>query len=444
LKKTADHKTKKLLKYWPFLILLGAALFRAPAWQAEQPVTDERSSSYLQPAEELAREGTYRGVETLRRTPAYPVALAAVLRFGSGSLRQVTLLQRAAGVLTALAFMLISLKLWKSGAAAFVTGWLIAFHPRIFAFENEIQSETLFLLLSGVSILLFLTEFLKAKPSRAGLLAASAAGGAAALCRPEFGLYLAVPLIFYSFKKMKTRYLLSAAGPFAGMVLLWMLRNLLMFNFFTLSPMGAITSLQTSGHLINWTAPGYARAKTLYLEALKENGGAGQNAASAVLEKLTKDPETGFLEALRQTAGLGYETLRSAPFQYLWATRKNFLDFAESVRTPALPGRFSGSIDAHFLELALLGIAAGLFLLRSAGPLFILASLLYLVFANCLVEIGTEPRRSLEILPLLALFIPVPWVLLYESARKKIRRQRTGQFKEGAIWYNIRTKRRGQ
>jgi len=395
-----------------FLILPVAGAVHFLAWRDAVPVVNERSSSYLQPAEELL-SGGYSGPETLRRTPVYPVFLAVVKASGGG-MRTVTLLQHTAVVLVALGFMLVSLRLWGSRPAAFLTGALIAFHPRLLLYADEVQSETVFLLLSSVSVTLFLREVLAEAPHWSWLLLASSAGGAAALCRPEFALYVLVPPVFLAARGTGPKELVCAAGPFAGLVLLWMLRNLAMFGMFTLSPMGAITSLQTSQNFINWDSPAHAGVKAVYLETLRS--GRDQNAVNAVLETMTKTPGTGFLEALKETAGLGYETFRGAPLRYLWASKKNFRDFARTVNE-------GSGVWEYFLELSLLGLIAALLFQRGRGLYVLAASIAVVTAANCFVEIGTESRRSLEVLPMLAVLVPLPWALVWGRTFAVLRRE---------------------
>jgi len=395
--------SRAALGLWIFLVL--PAVFHYLTWQETSPVVAERSYSYLQPAEELLAGG-YSGPETLRRTPVYPLFLAAV-KVSGGGMRAVTLLQHAAVILTALVFMLVSLQLWNSRAAALLTGALIGFHPRLLFYADRVESETVFLLLSSVSVLLFLREILRNKPRALLLLLASAAGGAAALCRPEFALYFLVPPAFLAARKRKLRELACATVPFSGLVFLWMLRNLVMFGMFTLSPMGAITSLQTSQDFINWDSPEHSTVKAVYREVLRR--GWEQNAVSAVVEIMTKPPGPGLLEAVKETAGLGYETFRGAPLRYLWASKKNFLDFALTVNEKS-------GVWAYFLELSLLGLLAAFFLRRGPGLYFLAASIACIVASNCFVEIGAESRRSLEVLPLLAVLIPLPFL----AAAKKL------------------------
>lgn len=385
------------LGLWIFLVLPAAAAFHYLTWTEAPAVVSERSYSYLQPAEELLAGG-YSGPETLRRTPVYPLFLAAVKAAGGG-MRAVTLLQHAAVIVTALAFMLVSLQLWNSRAAALLTGALIGFHPRLLFYADQVESETVFLLLSSVSVLLFLREVLRNKPRALRLLLASALGGAAALCRPEFALYVLVPPAFLAARKRKFKELACAAVPLAGLVVLWMLRNLVMFGMFTLSPMGAITSLQTSQDFINWDSPEHSTVKAVYREVLRR--GWEQNAVSAVVEIMTKPPGPGLLEAVKETAGLGYETFRGSPLRYLWASKRNFLDFALTVNEKS-------GVWAYFLELSVLGLLAAFFLQRGPGLYFLAASIACIIASNCFVEIGAESRRSLEVLPLLSVFMPLP------------------------------------
>ncbi|OGR42983.1 MAG: hypothetical protein A2X35_04455 [Elusimicrobia bacterium GWA2_61_42] len=400
------------LKLWPLIVLLPAAAFRIHVWVNTQPIVVGRSDTYMQPAAELLEHGSYSGAETFRRTPTYPVFLAGTLGVSRGNLRSVTLIQHLLGLATAAILMRLGVLLWGSRAAAMAAGALLAFHPKFILYERSIESELLAVFLLSLTLLLVVKEAASKLPGSRPLFAAGVIGGAAALARPELAVCM---IIFPLFVSTGRGWLKPAAYfflPFAVLVAGWMFRNLMVFDSFTLSPMGAITSLQTSGPLIDWEAPTHREFKKIYSELVKANGGSHRggvvNTAIRVMagENGSKEKFTG---ALIEAAELGKETAFRHPLRYLWATRSNFWDFFGSI------GGFYVTENGeereanlwfpqkHLLALALLGLLAAAFSARSKGLLLLSVTALVITAGSCVVEPGIS-RRSLVVVPLLSLF----------------------------------------
>lgn len=400
------------LKLWPLIVLLPAAAFRIYVWENTQPVVVGRSDTYMQSATELREHGSYSGAETFRRTPTYPVFLAGALGVSRGNLRGVTLIQHLLGLATAAIMMRLALMLWSSPAAAMAAGALLAFHPKVMLYERSIESELLSVFLLSLTLLLVVKEVVSKLPRSRPLFAAGVIGGTAALARPELAVCM---IIFPLFIATGRGWLKPAAYfflPFAVLVTGWMFRNLMVFNSFTLSPMGAITSLQTSGPLIDWEAPTHREFKKIYSELVRANGGGHHggvvNTAIRVMAG-ENSPKEKFTGALIEAAELGKETAFRHPLRYLWATRYNFRDFFGSI------GSFSVTENGvereadlwfpqkHLLALALLGLLAAAFSARSNGLLFLSVTALVIIAGSCIVEQGIS-RRSLVVVPLLSLF----------------------------------------
>ncbi|HNW44048.1 MAG TPA: glycosyltransferase family 39 protein [Elusimicrobiales bacterium] len=402
--------TRRELYFFILLLLLPAAAFKTYTWAHTGPLLVERSFSYLDAARELPERGTYSGMETLRRTPGYPLFLAAALAAGRGSLRAVTLAQHLLGLGAAFFLMRLALLLWESRAAAAAVFLLVAFHPVFIFYESSIESELVSVFLFCVMLFYSARAAFGEERERASALAAGLAGGAAALTRPELALCAIVPAVFILFPRKRVAAALYFFLPFAALVTFWMLRNLVQFGSFTLTPMGAITSLQTSGPLIDWDAPGHADFKKVYAETLRENGGEHRTVVNRTIEKLIKNSGKGTETIYLEAAELGRETMLRRPFSYLLATAANFRDFLPSLeldcresaaRFPATPGILL-SQQLRLPWLALFGFAAALRARRTAAALFALSCAVCLAAANCLVEVGLG-RRSFEVLPLLAL-----------------------------------------
>lgn len=399
-----------LRRFWPLLILLPAAAFKFHVWTNTQPRVIARSSTYLQPATELLERGSYSGVETLRRTPSYPLFLALTLGISGGNLRAVTLIQHMLGLAIAFVMMRMALLLWDSRAAAIAVTLLISFHPNLVFYENSIESELLSVFLLSAMLLPLTKAIVSGEAELHSMCAAGLLGGAAALGRPELAVCAVIPPPFLMHKKGGWKpaacFFLSFTAPLA----IWMYRNLAVFDYFALTPMGAVTSLQTSGPMIDWDAPTHREFKKMYAELLKKNGGSHLTVVNDTIGRLGRDPDFKTKRALIEAAKLGAETTLKHPLKYLWATRVNFLYFMRSIgRRPEQPApvpqepRRLGFHERHLLYLSLLGLAAASWSARSAGILFLFLSALGIMTANCVADMGTV-RRSLAIIPILALF----------------------------------------
>lgn len=389
-------------KNWYLFLLIPALAVKINIWHNSHPVLEGRAMSYVQPAMELCR-GSYSGVETFRRPPGYPVFLAAVFRFTGENAGAITLFQHLLGTGTAFIAMRIVMLMWGSPVAAAVAGTIIALNPNLVFYESGVESETLGIFLLSLAMLFLIKLFHSSGQGRKWALAAGFTGSAAALCRPEMAAFVLVPLPFLFGRAEGLRAAICFLPAFMSPLLLWMVRNWVMFGLFTLTPMGAITSLQTSGPFVDWGSPAHGELKKVYSELLRENGGRYINVISEAVYK--RGTMTNFNEALIDAYQLGVETFRAHPFKYLSATRANFMDFLRNVdyvRDEKLNSSLKFLLE-NFLPLAAAGFTAAAILAPGRDVLMLAMSFFCLLAANCLVDVGI-PRRSIAVIPVLAVF----------------------------------------
>jgi hypothetical protein len=395
-----DFKSR-IRKNWVLLVLAPALFFRLAVWLESRPEMEGRAMTYVAPALELAG-GSYSGVETFRRTPGYPVFLAAVFAAAGKNAGAVTLAQHLAGLGTAYAVMRTALLLWGSAPAAAAAGLLVALNPSLIYYEGQVESETLSIFLLSVTVLLLVRLLLSPGPNPRLALLAGLAGASAALCRPEMAAFVLVPLPFLPGREGGGRDAFRFSLAFMAPLIAWMARNWLLFGLFTLSPMGAITSLQTSGHLVDWSAPPHAELKAIYSELLRGNNGSHLAIINEAVAR--RGRQVGFEEALKEGYRLGSETFREHPGGYLLATRANFRDYFRSLSSGGGDGLIwtFQALQEDLLALAALGFVAAALLAPGRGALMLALGFLCLVFANCLVEIGLT-RRGIASVPFLSL-----------------------------------------
>ncbi len=383
------------------LALIPALMFKVGAWRDSLPSFDGRAQTYVQPASELLRGESYSGGETFRRPPVYPAFLAAVFAVAGENARAVTLAQHTLGLGTALAAMLAAITMWGSPVAAAAAGLLIGLNPNLTYYEGLIESETLGIFLLSLSALFVVKALHRPGAALKWGPAAGLALSAAGLCRPEMAACMLAPLPFLPGVPDGWRALRRFLAVCLVPLVLWMFRNWFMFGLFTLSPMGAVTSLQTSGPFINWSSSDQSELKKIYAEILEEKGGSHRNVINeAVYRRML---EIHIENALVEGHRLGVETFLSNPLGYLLATRANFAGFLEGLvyveegKTSAMLKFLLGNLPV----LAAAGLAASMFSPGRGAPAIALY-FLCLLMGNCLVEIGIF-RRSITAVPALSL-----------------------------------------
>jgi len=173
----------------------------------------------------------------IRRTPVYPVLLAAVFRLPNAGLR-------AAAVAGALAGSLTVVVTWRLAAAvlgsegALVAALLLALDSSSVAYDVVILTEALFTLLIAAAAL-----FLQRRPSRRRALAAAVLLAAAILCRPIgilLPLALAPVVVWRAGRTGGVRQAVLVNAVAGAAVGAWILRNTLVAGVVTFTSIGAV------------------------------------------------------------------------------------------------------------------------------------------------------------------------------------------------------------
>jgi len=175
----------------------------------------------------------------IRRTPIYPLILAAVFRLQQSGLRLAALVSVMAGAAAAAATCLIAWHLFGPGPAL-VAGLLLAIDAGNVGYSVMLLTDEVFsiFLLAGVAMLV-------RRPMRpASSIASGVLLGAAALCRPA-GLLLgpvSYPALAWRAptRKDAVRAYVRVNVVFAAIVLAWIGRNALVSGSTTLSSVGAV------------------------------------------------------------------------------------------------------------------------------------------------------------------------------------------------------------
>lgn len=387
-------------RHWPYLALLIGLHFRLLVWTRSTPYVFPGSLSYLQPAVEFLERHELSHPETFRRPPVYPLFLAAVLRLAPGGLEAATLLQHLLGLLTAAMLMRLAQRLWDDPWITFWIGALLSVNHTFLLWEGTIISEPLGNFLQG-AVLLSAAAMIRERGAGLGRpLAAGLLSGLASLCRPEYALFWPIPLAcLLAARRASPGRLAGYLAPHWLLVAGWMARNLLVYGSFTLSPTGAITSLQISGPLIDFSRPQHALARSVYREALAENEYDHHSVGSVAALRLSSRHKMTYARALREVAALGLDTAMHRPFAYLWAARGSVARF---LRTLAFDtGLLPGWLRWHFPTLAL----AGLLLAWRRGPpaefWVIPLTAAYLLSTCPLIDPYPAPERVMVVVPTL-------------------------------------------
>lgn len=405
-----------------YVALALAAAFGHRAYFAleESPIVVERSSTYTQPALELLHQGTYSGPETFRRPPTYPFFLAGIFRVSGENMRAVVAVQHALGFIFVCFLTAIAIRLWGTGAG-FWAALYAGFYHRFVYYEANIQSESLFLFLTAATLLLLISAIDDQKSdvpwrlSAGGLLA-----GLAGLCRPEFALFgfIGVLLLLTADRRLsgndRARRAAFFFAPYALLVGGFVLRNAAVFHSMTISPLGAVTSLEISEPWIDWRGPRNQEAKQAFRRGIES--GVKKSHCQLAIDVLLADG-VDFTQAEEMVAALGRETLLRHPFRYAAVAARaipNNLRFVggggedilasrrESSAIPAILLKLHRVLENLLLPLAILGYLATA--RRAPWAVIVLgATVAYLAIVNGIATSGEE-RRTLELEPLLILF----------------------------------------
>jgi 4-amino-4-deoxy-L-arabinose transferase-like glycosyltransferase len=305
-------------------LLRGAFLFRAPVF-----VTGD-SEGYLVPAFELARG---LGFDlSLKRTPAYPGFVAAVIAVAGEDLRSLAFAQHGLGVITAvLAFVLGRLTFgWAAGLGA---GLLTALNGALILSEHTVMTEALFVPVL-VGALAALVGALRTRRLwlyvLAGLLL-----GVATLTRPVAQvLAVLVPLaVFLCEHKLRPTVLYSAVaiGAFGLVLLPWMVRSASEHDSATVGSLGQTLVGRTARHdrgAFTYYDPAIHDADPdpvrLHVRKVLQEAADRGSSGKAIHTRLRRELDLSSAEADRLMRELAIETIARQPGYYLQGTLQRF------------------------------------------------------------------------------------------------------------------------
>ncbi|MFI5348414.1 MAG: hypothetical protein ACHQ2Z_02625, partial [Elusimicrobiota bacterium] len=270
---------------------------------------------------------------SLYRTPIYPVFAALLLRL-TGSPQAIPWAQHALGLATMAAVGFLSLRVWRSWTAAWLSAAFAGLHFHFLYMEGYVLSETLTVTLAYFSLCGVFV--LREEPARApshwfawGCCAASAA-----LCRPEF-VALAV---FYAgvlfvgqgpWRTRSARALLYLSPTLLGAAL-WICRNGVIADYWGLTPNSAITLVDgPAGQVVDWTRQptDLVRAAKLRLDPAGASG--CNNCGNSIVFELQKYRVDYAWTSMR---------LRRTALESIWRRPRAYLGFGlKNLRDLLLP-----------------------------------------------------------------------------------------------------------
>jgi hypothetical protein len=235
------------LDAWAILAIVAVALLWRLGFEFRvAPFVSKDSQSYFLPAWDLVHGGEFQ--LGLRRTPGYPLFLAAVLVVLGDDLRGITLAQHLLGAGTAaLTYWLGRLTFGR--AAGLAAGLLVALSAPLITYEHYVLSEAVFaFVLTGALVALVAAW---RRPSGRGWLLGGVLVGACAMVRPvgQAILPLALLAALVARPRPARQSLRDAALVLLGFALLvvpWTIRNQLAYNLATPSTFGRTLIARTA------------------------------------------------------------------------------------------------------------------------------------------------------------------------------------------------------
>lgn len=213
-------------KYW--VVFLIALLTRVFVWlfviTHPERTFDNDSSLYVSLASNLLDHHTFLSI---RRTPIYPLFIAATYYLSGGRLQGVLFSQCVLDSLTATVVSFIFFGFFKDNRYSLVAGLICAFNPFAIYYSNMILTETLFTFLLVIMFYLLIYFFHVQRPVY--LAISSGMLGLSMLCRP-IALYiplLILPGLFLigNNLKKKVMFCILFILCFSAVVTPWYLRN---------------------------------------------------------------------------------------------------------------------------------------------------------------------------------------------------------------------------
>jgi hypothetical protein len=227
------------------LALRGAFTFRVPAFVTKDSI------EYLEPALDLVDGQPF--VLAQRRTPAYPIVMAASVALFGRDLLAITFAQQLLGVGTAALTYGIG-RLAFGRAAGLLAGLGAALASPLLIYEHYLITEALFTFFLTLAIFLLVAGL---RTERLGLFAAGGlALGLASLTRPVgqavlLALPVALLLCFRRWRPSVVAFALAAAS-FALLVVPWAIRNQVVYGTAGAASMGRFLISRSVKHERNF------------------------------------------------------------------------------------------------------------------------------------------------------------------------------------------------
>lgn len=195
-------------------------------------------------------------VRSAFRTPVYPLFIALALRVTrseEAALKLVIMWQLVLGALTASLCAIALHMMIRDSRWAVAGGLAVGLEPFGIRYSLAAWSETLFVVLLILAVVLLLRHLEHGKPMNPFLLGSAICFGIATLCRPvgqHIGL-VAVPLSLlldcrFSFKKRFLKIVLPFLVAFSLVVSPWLVRNYVALNLFSLSTIPDLTKFMAA------------------------------------------------------------------------------------------------------------------------------------------------------------------------------------------------------
>jgi len=197
--------------------------------------------------------GEVQTVPVVSRTPAYPFFLAAIYKLFGRRLRLVYLIQTVIDMLSALLFYFLTLRVASSARVALVAVFIYALYVPFISQVAVVLNETLFNFL--LLVFAFVAIHAVDKPSTRSFLAAGAALGLTALCRPTTFFFPAVFLgaVLLKYRRRLGPLIVPSVAFVVGFVVLigpWVVRNYVVLDY--VGFVGSLAGEQVYGALNQW------------------------------------------------------------------------------------------------------------------------------------------------------------------------------------------------
>lgn len=218
-------------------LLVGLLLRLGAAFSERHTVLAYDEANYASIAQNIAARGEFSaeaGRPTALRTPLYPAFLAVFARLWPDTWSHARVVQALLDTTTILLLYAFGLRALRDEREAFAGAALYALYPVFIAYSARILTETLFLWLWMLALLLLLRAV--DSKSRGAAIVAGIALGLPALCRPNAVLFPAAGLAALAWVHRGTfrKALLIGAVSYLTLVP-WMARNRLVMGSWSIA-----------------------------------------------------------------------------------------------------------------------------------------------------------------------------------------------------------------